>query len=121
MKKLEAILWFIIFFILGVLESIAAPFLRVVAAVAAFKGKGKFKQWGINVWEGVDNMVSAETGGDPDDSMSSRLGKASERGSIGWSFIANRVDLIAEELTGEIGHCSNSIERDEGKKQVTHY
>ena len=81
-------------------------------------GSGKAQQYGTNVLEGLDNSVSAEIGGDPDESISSRLGKARERKS-GWTYIANKVDLVALELTGDENHCHNSIERDEGRKQLT--
>lgn len=82
--------------------------------------KGKYKQYGVNVWEGVDNSVSADTGGSPDDSLSSRLGKAREKGS-GWGYVADKVDLVFGELFGDEGHCQRVIERDRGKKQVTTY
>ena len=121
LKKVEALVWFVVFFLVGLVEAFLSPFIRIVAVFSAFLGRGKFKQWGINVWEGVDNMVSSEVGGDPDESISSRLGKARKRGSSGWGFIANKLDLVAEELMNDKDHCAKSIEHDEGRKQVTHY
>jgi len=119
-RKLEACLWFVIFFLLGVFASFLSFWIKVIAAFLALFGTGKLKQYGLNVWEGFDNAASAETGGSPDESLSSRLGKAREQGS-GWTYIANKVDLVALEFFGDEDHCQKSIERDRGKKQVTTY
>lgn len=118
--KLEAIFWLVIGILLALLWAFVSPFLRVLAIPLALWGKGKYRQYGWNVWEGFDNATSAEMGGDPDETLSSRLGKARKRGS-GWSSVANKVDLVFGELLGDKGHCDRSIEPDEGKKQVTNY
>ena len=120
--KLEAIIWLIVFILIGVIYSwLLSPTIKIVGGILAFIGKGKYRQFGINVWEGVDNSMSADTGGDPDESLSSRLGKARKRGSKGWGFIANKVDLVFGEFADDPNHCDRTTERDEGKKQVTTY
>lgn len=121
MKKLQAIFWLIIFTAISMLWETISYFIKIVAIFLALWGKGKYKQYGISVWEGHDNAKSAELGGDPDESVSSRLGKGRERGSKNITFIADRVDLVALELFGDVDHCRRSIERDEGRKQVTTY
>lgn len=121
MKKLEAFIWLVIFTSITLLWETVSYFIKIVAIFLALFGKGKYRQYGISVWEGHDNAKSAELGGDPDESVSSRLGKGRERGSRNITFIANKVDLVAEELFGDLDHCKTSIERDEGGKQVTTY
>ena len=118
MTKLEAILWLLVFMVLWLLLWLAQPVIMLSSILCALFGKGKVQQWGVNCWEGEDNKASAQLGGDPDESISSRLGKARKKGS-GWTIIANKLDLVAYELFGDVNHCDNSIERDEGRKQVT--
>lgn len=118
MKKIQALLWAVVFIFLGLLWGALQVVIVPLSIAFAIFGKGKLKQYGINCWEGKDNMVSAQTGGDPDDSLSSRLGKARAKGSS-WGFVANKVDLVALELFGDPDHCHTSIETEEGKKQVT--
>jgi hypothetical protein len=120
MRKIEATIWLLIFICIGVIHACVSPFIKIVAVFLVFFGTGKYKQYGVNVWEGFDNSVSAETGGDPDDSLSSRLGKARERNS-GWSLITVKVNLVFKEFFNDENHCYRVMERDEGKKQVTTY
>lgn len=120
MKKLEALFWLVVFILVGIVMTILHPLVDLIGAVAAIGGKGKVARWGKNVWVGKDNYGSAQYGGDPDETMSSRLGKARRRGS-GWGFIANKVDLVAAEFFNDLNHCEKSIEDDEGSHQVTNY
>jgi hypothetical protein len=118
-KKITACCWAIIFFVVILIYITSNAVIKLLAIGFAMLGNGKLKQYGINVWEGFDNSASADTGGDPDDTISSRLGKARAKGSLVLSVIANKVDLVAKELFGDLNHCEKSIERDEGRKQVT--
>lgn len=119
--KVKADAWFFaLIFLVIILFYIAVNIgIKILAIGFALFGKDKIKQYGINVWEGLDNSASADTGGDPDDSVSSRLGKGRKAGSKVIGFTANKVDLVASELFGDLNHCEKSIERDEGRKQVT--
>ena len=121
MKKIKAIIWLIVFILLGLIEALLSPLIKIVSVFLIIFGSGKYKQYGINVWEGIDNAVSSRLGGDPDESISSRLGKARSKGSKGWSFIADRVDLVFDELFNFPNHCDRTTEHDEGRKQVTKY
>ncbi len=120
MEKLSAVFWLCVFFIFAMVLAFLQPVIVPLSLIAALLGRGKFRQWGINCWEGEDNKASAQLGGDPDESISSRLGKARIRLS-GWSFVADRVDLVAAQLFNHDRHCDRSIERNEGVKQVTTY
>jgi len=120
LTKLIATCWLALFFILALIWSVIQLPLSIISTGCALFGSGKVKQYGLNCLIGKDNMFSAQTGGDPDETISSRLGKARKRGS-GWGKVANKVDLVAKELFNDHNHCNNSIEADEGKDQVTRY
>lgn len=75
-----------------------------------------------NVVVAVDQLFNALTGGDPDETLSSRLGKA-ERGDFGrcvqicLSPIVFLVNLMFWPFQGW-GHCKNNIEEDEGGREL---
>lgn len=124
-KRLEFLLsglLSIIFVTLITLTTIFGLIILGVTLVILVFGFGgpRVRRYSINVWEGLDNFLSTVTGGDPDESVSSRLGKARERGS-GWTPVAFAVDLVARVFFNDLDHCKRSIERDEGKGQVTTY
>lgn len=120
MKKLKALIWLFVFILVGFAFSFIETFLKILAIPCVLFGKDKVKLYGLNVLVGYDNFASACTGGDPDETISSRLGKARNKGS-GWAYIAKQVDLVAFEIFGDENHCEKSIEKDEGQQQVTTY
>lgn len=66
-----------------------------------------------NVLIGLDQTANAAVGGNPDETISSRVGKAAERG-VRRAVIAEAViNLIFAVVAGERHHCAASIERDE--------
>lgn len=69
---------------------------------------GKIKQYLFNVLIGIDQLANAITGGDPDETISSRLGK-----NFPNSIMRKFVDL----LFGK-GHSKGAIEEDEGDDAV---
>lgn len=76
----------------------------------------------LNVLVSLDQLASAILGGDPDETISSRLGK-SQRGDYGgaqrmlWMPVAVMVDLIFLKLDGP-DHCRRMIEEDEGERAL---
>lgn len=119
MKKIESLFWLLVFISLAVMLGFIELFIKLLAPFLVLFGRGRVSQYGMNILEGYDNFASAQTGGDPDESISSRLGKATLKKSGNLTFIAGKVDLVALELFGDEDHCVRSIERDEGVKQVT--
>ena len=117
--KITAVFWALVFAVIIMIYVAVNAFIKISAIGFALFATGKLKQYGLNVWEGFDNSASADTGGDPDDTISSRLGKARAKGSLLLSFIANKVDLVALEIFSDVNHCAKSIEHDEGRNQVT--
>jgi hypothetical protein len=120
MNKIKAIFWLCAFATVAILFSLISVVIQPIAIILAIFGSGKYQRYGINCLEGLDNYRSAQSGGDPDESISSRLGKAKLRGSS-LTFLADRVDLVAAEIFGDENHSIKSVERDEGKKKVTGY
>lgn len=70
-----------------------------------------FKKWVINILISIDQLANALTGGDPDETISSRMGKRLDNCKA-CRFICkilNRLDWR------NVDHCRNAIELDEGK------
>lgn len=80
------------------------------------------KRYLLNVLVALDQLVSAIFFGDPDETISSRLGKA-VRGDYGrlqaafWWPVAKLVDLVFLPLDGP-DHCRRMIEEDEGARAI---
>jgi hypothetical protein len=78
------------------------------------------KRYFVNVLISIDQLGNTLFGGDPDEVISSRLGKIQQRfgGKIPWRYPLPK--LIAFGLDRlEPGHCIGAIEEDEGKNQLT--
>ena len=75
----------------------------------------KVKKWFWNVLIGIDQLANAILGGDPDETISSRLGKViarkSETNNLAWlvCWVLDKIDP---------DHCRKSIEADEGDDEV---
>jgi len=77
------------------------------------------KKWFINVLIGIDQFGNALFGGDPDETISSRLGKKKKKngGAIPWtSPIMKIIDWGLEKI--DPNHSIDAIEEDEGKDQI---
>lgn len=68
----------------------------------------KIKKWFWNILIAIDQLVNTIFGGDPDETISSRLGKNRNRNSF-TRFLSDFLDLF------EWKHVERSIEEDEGK------
>jgi len=119
--KITAVFWALIFALIILLYVSVNAVIKISAIGFALLANGKLQQYGLNVWEGFDNSASADLGGDPNETISSRLGKARANNSKVLTFIANKVDLVARELFSDVNHCHKSIEHNEGRQQVTNY
>lgn len=58
----------------------------------------------------VDQLLNVILGGDPDETMSSRLGKDARRGRKFACVMCKILDLFEKD------HCEKALERDRGKK-----
>lgn len=75
----------------------------------------EIKRWFWNVLIAFDQLGNAILGGDPDETLSSRLGKVvarnADKNNLAW-LICWALDKIDPD------HCQKSIEADEGKDEV---
>lgn len=69
------------------------------------------KRYIWNILIAIDQLLNALLGGDPDETLSSRLGKYQHRCVI-CRWICKLLDLI------DYRHCQDAIEKDEGKDEV---
>ena len=79
-----------------------------------------FKKWIMNVLISFDQFGNAITGGDPDETISSRLGKLKVKhgGKVPWSHpLAKVIDWGLDKI--DDNHSIDAIEHDEGKEQIT--
>lgn len=70
-----------------------------------------------NVMVGVDQLGNTLIGGDPDETISSRVGKAAQRGDR----LGLALELVINALFWPVdgwGHCRACIEPDEGDREV---
>jgi hypothetical protein len=79
-----------------------------------------FKKWIMNVLIGIDQLGNAIWMGDPDETISSRLGKLKVKngGKIPWwpNPLAKIIDFGLDKI--DKNHSVDAIEKDEGKEQV---
>lgn len=83
------------------------------------KPKTKVGQYMLNVLIGIDQLGNCFWGGDPDETISSRLGKikAKNGGNIPWTRPLPRIiDWGLERI--DPGHSIDAREHDEGKDAV---
>lgn len=76
-------------------------------------------KWIFNILIGIDQLGNAITGGDPDETISSRLGKMKVRhgGKIPWYRPLSKViDIGLDKI--DPGHSIDAIEEDEGKDAI---
>lgn len=92
---------------------IAGYLIVTFIAIFSFDEKTFMYRYGRNVWVGIDQLVNAIFMGDPDETLSSRIGKNARKGhkiSVFLSWLLDQIDP---------GHCEKAIERWEGKYQIT--
>ena len=71
----------------------------------------KFKKYIWNLLIAFDQFVNTVFGGDPDETISSRVGKHKDTSRLA-RFLAGFLDLF------EWNHAEKSIEKDEGKDEI---
>ena len=79
----------------------------------------KLGKWLLNILIGVDQLGNAVLGGDPDETISSRLGKLKVKhdGRIPWYRpVSKAVDWGLDKI--DPNHSIDAIEEDEGKDKV---
>ena len=77
------------------------------------KQAGLLRRYFRNILIGVDQLGSSLLGGDPDETISSRVGKWAATGSQLGKMIESLIDFIFWK-----GHCKECVEPDEGKNKI---
>jgi hypothetical protein len=109
---IKSVFYLVVLFVLAALVIALSPLFFVVALVL-FR-----KQYMANVLLSIDYYGSSVTGGDPHDTISSRLGKAQAAGSS-VSWLANMVDDVDLRFFTKLpNHCARSIKHNDSR-QVT--
>lgn len=78
-----------------------------------------FRAYLFNLFVAVDTLGNAILGGDPGETISSRLGKGTLADKPVHTILATLVDLIFEMLFSQKDHCVKSIQHDEGKGAIS--
>lgn len=71
------------------------------------------KKYFWNILIALDQLANALSGGDPDETLSSRMGKAIREGRCRGCYIICRILHIFDR-----DHCHKSIEEDEGENET---
>lgn len=71
------------------------------------------KRWLVNVLIGFDQLGNAIADGNPDETISSRVGKAAAAGKRRAIAIEGLIDACFAVFFGQRHHCAASIEHDE--------
>jgi hypothetical protein len=66
------------------------------------------KRYFWNILISIDQLANTILGGDPDETISSRVGKRAKKGCKFCKFVCRILDIFDK------GHCEKSIEKDEG-------
>ena len=77
------------------------------------------KKYFINILISIDQFANTLLGGDPDETISSRLGKLKRRhgGVIPWyRFMSGLIDWLLDKIDPH--HSTDAIEDDEGKNSI---
>lgn len=67
----------------------------------------------LNILIGIDQTGNAAFGGNPDETISSRVGKAAAKGKRRAIVLEATINLAFAVIVGQRDHCAASIERDE--------
>lgn len=94
----------------GVLIMLMLPF-QLPVTIAGIHPK--LKRYRYGVWIAQDQMVNAIHFGNPDVTVSSKVGYMAEQGSKTAKAMAAVIDLLFKLAVNQDNHCQVSIERDE--------
>ena len=70
------------------------------------------KKWLFNILIGIDQLGNTLAGGDPDETISSRAGKAKKEGKTWAKVLCVALDWV------DPGHCDDSVDPTEGDDAV---
>lgn len=74
----------------------------------------------LNILISLDQLLNTIIAGDPDETISSRVGKAAQRSKIA-KVLESIINLMFWPFKGNLNHCQQSIEVDEGSDSLSKY
>lgn len=77
---------------------------------------GGLREYRYGIWIAQDQLVNALLYGNPDVTVSSRVGWLTEQGSTTALYMAKFIDSVFYLAIGQENHCKVSIEKDEEHK-----
>lgn len=77
------------------------------------------KAYLFNIFVLVTTTINVITGGDPGETLSSRMGKGKLKGKPVHTLLSRVIDLAFEMIFDQRDHCVRSIQRDEGKHALS--
>lgn len=95
-----ALTWFVLIVLMSPIQ--------IPATLLAIKSR---YTWGL--WVAQDQMVNAILGGNPDVTISSKVGYMATRGSKTALAMEKVIDWLFYKIKGQVSHCRASIEHDE--------
>lgn len=99
-----ALVWL---FLIAVMSPLQLP---VTLLAMPFK---RLRQYRYGLWISQDQLVNAIFGGNPDVTVSSKVGYMALQGSATATYMAKVIDWLFYVAVGQINHCYASIEKDE--------
>jgi len=73
----------------------------------------------FNLLVAGDTFLNTVIGGDPGETISSRMGKGKLKGQPVHTFLSRVIDAVFKVLFNESDHCVNAIQHDEGKGAIS--
>lgn len=95
---------------LYILVALLTLILPVTLLAIPFKGLRRYR---YAMWISTDQLVNAIHNGNPDVTVSSKVGYMAEQGSKTAQAMAVVIDLLFKIAVNQDNHCQASIERDE--------
>lgn len=89
---------------------LAVTVFALIGIKTMFKPHTGVSRYALNVLIAIDQLVNAILFGDPDETLSSRIGKNAEKGHKFSIFMSKVLDWFEKD------HCKKSMEYDEGKR-----
>jgi len=89
--------------------------IQIPVTLLAIKVRG-LRGYRYGIWIAQDQLVNALLYGNPDVTVSSRVGWLTEQGSTTARYMAKFIDLMFYLAIGQENHCKASIEKDEEHK-----
>jgi hypothetical protein len=114
MKKLTAVFTLLIVGLVWLIETLLTPvgWYRLAITILSQPFR-QFRGYAFDLWIASDQHMNAVFGGNPDTTISGRVGYYAMQGRTGYIVAECIIDAIFYIAIRQVGHCRASIEPDE--------